>query len=213
MNIVIKNIWINDVTDDILLELKVLFEESYVDSKMYVSFLTDIEESHKYFQVFLAYDEHKIIWIGVLEDKLHKNIEYYWNAPVHVKRFMVEPIYRSRGIWKLLLDAMKEYAKEIFQLSVIFWESNEIGAMAFYLREGALFHIPTIKSYSQRNDPEDNLNFFKEFITNKNFRTYRYPVWKGIPFVYILDESIKHIFIKNGFMPRDLIFNIFDLTA
>jgi len=207
MNIVIKNMWIGNVTDNILSELKLLFHKAYVNSEMYNSFLNDLDWFHEYFQIFLAYDRDKIIWIALLEDKKKLGMNYLWYAPVYLKRFTVDPEYRSLSIWKKLLNQVKDYALNVYKIPVFFWWTNELWAAAFYLREWAYFHLPSIEAYSDRNLPSENIEFFKEFVTNKKFRTYRYPLGKGIPFVYILDKTAQDIFTKNGFQPETKIFD------
>lgn len=62
-------------------------------------------------------------------------MEYYSFPPVHLKRFTVDPEYRSYGIGKKLLDSLKKLAFEELNISVIFGQSNETGAISFYLRE------------------------------------------------------------------------------
>ena len=200
MKITVKIIWINDITDDILSNLKIIFDKSYYNSKMYVSFLEDIKQKHEYFKIFLAYNNKNIVWIGVLEDKVHLGINYYNHPPVHIKRFTVNSDYRWYGIWKIILDEIKKYAFNTFNLSVIYWESNEIWAISFYLREWALFSLDSIKNYSNRNNSEENLFFFKELIQNKKFRHYRYPTWKWLIFVYVKNSNIKKDFERNTFV-------------
>ena len=151
MKITIKHFWLKEVSNDILSELKILFDKAYYDSKMYENFLEDLKEEHEYFKVFLAYNNKKIVWIVVLEDKMHKSIAYWNYKPVHIKRFTVDSNYRSLGIWKKLLDESKKFAFNNYNLSVIYWESNEIGWISFYLREGWLFSLDIVKNYLRRN--------------------------------------------------------------
>jgi hypothetical protein len=127
-------------------------------------------------------------------------MDYGNHKPVHLKRFTVHPRYRSKGIGKALVDKAKGFVFDELRLPIFFGESNEIGGMSFYGREGALFSTKAIKTYSSRNSPKDNLRFFIEFVTNPKFKTFRYQTGKGIPFVFINDDAIESEYKDKGYM-------------
>ncbi len=199
MNLQIKNYSLDTFDKKILKDLKKVFDTAYFDSHMYVNFLEDLKEKHKYLQVFLAYDDEKIIWVVVLEDKIHKWIDYENFPPVHLKRFAVDEKYRWKWIWKKLLDVAQNYAFNHYWLSVIFWESNEIWWIRFYLWQWALFNQEIIETYLRRNSKRENLFLFKEFITNKNLGVFRYPEGNGLLFVFVKNAEIKNDFEKRWF--------------
>lgn len=208
MNLKIKNLSLNEISKDILEKLEKLFSKAYFNSYMYVSFLDDLKEKHNYFQIFLAYENEKIIWIAVLEDKIHKWVNY-WNYPsVHLQRFTVDPNYRGSWIWKKLLDKIKDYAFNNYWLSVIFWESNEIWWINFYLKEWALFNKKIIETYLKRNSKSENLYFFKEFVNNKKFRTFRYSEWSWLLFIYVKDNNLENKFKDNWFYDKKYFLDI-----
>lgn len=207
-NIIIKALDLSDLSWELLKEIEKLLEQAFHESHMYISFMEDIKKSHEYFKVFMAFDDKIPVGIVVLEDKVHKNVEYYSYPPVHLKRFTVHPDYRSYWIWKMLIDNLKNYAFGEYGLSVIFWQSNEAGAIWFYLREWALFSLDIIGKYSRRNSYEENISFFKEFITNKKFKKYRYPEWNWLNFIYVQNDEFGKEFWQKTFKNQNDIFSI-----
>lgn len=207
MGITIKEAGLEEV-EEMLPELEPVFLEAYFNGHMYEDLCSDIKESPEVFQTFIAYKEETVVGVVVLETKPHKFMEYYDLPPVHIKRFTVLPKFRSLGIGKKLLDAAKQYAFVELGLKVIFGESNELGALSFYGREGALYKKDIIETYSRRNTAEENINFFKEFLTNKKFRTYRFPEGKGILFVFCNEKEQRTFFAKKGFISKDELLNV-----
>lgn len=191
----------NQIDTNILAGMRLVFSRSYFGTHMYEDFCMDLERAPDFFTVFLAYDDVTIVGIAVIEEMIHEQCEYFSFSPIHIKRFTVLPEYRSHGIGKLLLNEATHYVFEELKESVVFGESNEAGALSFYGREGALFALDIIRSYSKRNTPEDNVLYFKEFITNPVFKTYRYPVGNGIQFVLCTDEY-KDFFMKHGYVSK-----------
>ncbi len=204
---IIKRFDLEQIDNKILSGLQKVFSKAYHNGHMYEDFLNDIKESPEIFQLFLAYSNDKITGVLVIETKSHKFIEYFNFPPVHIKRFTVLPEYRSQGIEKLLLDEAKKYSFEEQKLSVIFGESNELGALSFYGREGALYSKKVIGEYSRRNNPEENVAFFKEFISNPKFRNYRYPEGNGILFVFCSSDKEKGFFRNKGFVSKSMLLN------
>jgi GNAT superfamily N-acetyltransferase len=202
MVITVKEVGLEEV-EEILPELEPVFSAAYFNGRMYEDFCSDIKESPEVFQTFIAYKKETIVGVAVLETKPHKFIEYYDYPPVHIKRFTVLPKFRSLGIGKKLLDAAKQYAFEKLRLKVIFGESNELGALSFYGREGALYAKDIIETYSHRNTAKQNIEFFKEFLTNKKFRTYRFPEGKGILFVFCNEKEQRTFFENKGFISKE----------
>lgn len=203
----IKRFNLDQITNEVLSELQKVFSKSYHNGHMYEDFLNDIKESPEIFQLFLAYQNDRITGVSVIETKPHKFIEYFNFPPVHIKRFTVLPEYRSQGIGKLLLDEAKKYSFEEQKLPIIFGESNELGALSFYGREGALYSRTVIEQYSRRNSPEENITFFKEFISNPTFRKYRYPEGNGILFVFCNSDKEKDFFESKSFISKNKLLN------
>jgi len=201
--VTIKKFNLNEIGEELLLEVKEVFSKAYYNEHMYISLLNDMKEAPEIFQAFFAYLENKIIGVAIIETKPHKFIQYHGFAPVHIKRFTVLPEHRSLGIGKKLLDEAKEYAFKEKKVPVIFGESNEIGALSFYGREGALYSTKVIKNYSERNSADENIYFFKEFISNKKFKSYRYPEGKGIIFVLCSSDKEKLFFETKGFVSKE----------
>ncbi len=206
-NFKIKNYWLDEITENLLKKLKNLFDNAYFNSYMHKCFLKDLKEKHNYFQLFLAYDKEKIVWVVVLEDKIHNEINYLDYPQVHLQRFTVDENYRWKWIWKKLLDKLKDYAFNYYWLSVVFWESNEISWINFYLKQKALFKKEVIENYLKRNSKSANLFFFKEFIINKKFRNFRYPEWNWLLFVFLKDKNTLKYFKDKWFYDRDYFIN------
>lgn len=72
-----------------------------------------------------------------------------------------------------------------------------------YGREGALYLGDSIKQYSTRNSPEQNIKHFKEFIINPVFRDYRLPSGDGIQFVYCKDHATAQFFREHGYVSKE----------
>jgi GNAT superfamily N-acetyltransferase len=201
----IESLGLADITESLLSGMKKVFDAAYHASHMYRDFREDVGAHSTVFRLFLAKDGSEIIGIAVVETKRHAGIEYYGYPSVHLKRFTVLPEYRGNGIGKMLIDAVKAYAFTEENLSVIFGESNEAGALSFYGREGALYSTDAIGSYSRRNAPDDNLRFFTEFISNPFFRRYRYPEGGGIPFVFCATEKQRSEFEGRGYVLKEIL--------
>jgi hypothetical protein len=69
-------------------------------------------------------------------------------------------------------------------------------------REGALYLLNSIEQMSNRNSPDENLMFFKEFLTNPRFRAYRLPAGDGIQFIYCRDAETTALFEGCGYLCR-----------
>lgn len=169
---------------------------------MFQSFIADIRETQSIFQIFLAYDFTSIVGAVLIEAKPNKSIDYYHFQPIHIKRFAVLPEYRSIGIGKRLLDEIKNFVFLDNNKEAFFGESNELGALSFYGREGCLYARKIIEVYSNRNSPKDNIYFFKIFLSDKAFQNYRYPHGNGIPFVYCKTKKTTEFFKNKGFISK-----------
>ena len=201
-NIQIKKYNINEITNNQIIQLKKVFSKAYFHEHMYKDTIKDIQESPIIFKAFFAQHKNKIIGVIFIENKPHKFIEYNKFKPIHIKHFTVLPKYRSQGIGKKLLDEAKKYVFKELNLKVIFGESNELGSLSFYGKEKALYSLETIKNYSNRNNPKENIEFFKEFITNPKFKTYRYPEGNGIPFVFCNSNKEEKFFTNKSFISK-----------
>jgi ribosomal protein S18 acetylase RimI-like enzyme len=201
-----------DELEPFLPSLKELFADAFFNGHMYDSLLADIARKPDPFAVFLAYDQDDIVGCVVLEQRVHDGVDYHDLFPVHLQRFAVAPSHRSQGIGKQLLDTAKTYAFQELGLDALFCKSNEAGAMSFYGREGALFKRSSIEEYSHRNTPEENLVFFREFLTQPIFRTYRYPAGHGILFVFSSDEKTP-FFEQRGYYTKEKLFALTPLLT
>lgn len=201
--ITIECFGIEDFPVERLPELQQVFSKAYYNGHMYEDFVADLADKPDVFQAFLATQEGKIVGVAVVETKPHPFIDYRGFPPVHLKRFTVLPEHRGKGIGKRLLDEAKGFAFNEAGLEVLFGESNEVGALSFYGREGALYLTEVIKSYSRRNSPQENLIFFREFLTNPVFRSYRFPEGNGIQFVFCKSDETARLFRDNGFASKD----------
>jgi len=197
---------LDNIPADTLQGLQALYSAAYHNAQMYEDLIADIERQPDVFQLLVArLDDQPEIVVGaeVIETKEHPFIDYLGYPPVHGKRFSVLPAFRSRGIGRQLITEGRRYAFEDLDLSVIFGESNEAGALSMYGREGSLYFLDSIKNSSRRNSPEDNVRFFAEFITNPLFRRYRYPQGDGIRLAYPRDEQTAQFFRQHGYVSKD----------
>jgi GNAT superfamily N-acetyltransferase len=166
-----------DISDELLSELKVPLSNAYHNAHMFADLLEDIDYQPNVFQLFAARlndPPNKLVGVSVVESKPHDFIDYLGFDPVHIKRFTVLPEFRGMGIGKQLLDESKQYGFEDSGLQALFGESYELGALALYGREGALYHMDSIRSSLRRTDPESNVDYFVKFITDPAFRGFRY---------------------------------------
>lgn len=199
----ILRLGVEDFSAERLAELQQVFSKAYYNVHMYEDFLADLADKPEIFQAFLAMQDEKIVGVAVVETKPHVSIDYHGFPPVHIKRFTVLPEHRGRGIGKQLLDETKNFAFNEKGLEVLFGESNEIGALSLYGRQGALYSTKVIESYSRRNYPEENLMFFKEFLSNPAFRSYRFPAGSGIQFVFCKTNEALKSFQSKGFVTKN----------
>lgn len=201
-NIIIEQRSLEQVDTPILDNLESLYAQAYYNPHMYEDLLKDMELRPELFQLFLARTDtlnSPVVGARVIESKHHSFIDYHGHKPIHGKRFAVSPEYRGHGIGRMLIGAANQYCFNDLDLRAIFGESNEIGALSLYGREGALFALGSIEKALQRNSPEDSKYLFAEFLTNPRLRSLRLPVGDGIQFVYCRDQATTDEFHRYGF--------------
>lgn len=186
----------------VLPELKQLLEGAYHNSHMYRDVQQDIKSNPEVFQMFLAKVEKKPVGVAVVESKVHEAFDYMGYAPIHIKRFTVDSNSRGSGIGRKLLDKAKEYAFGELGLEVLFGESNEIGALSMYGREGALYSTEAIREYWRRNTPEQGLAYFAADLSDPIRRGERYPNGQGLRFVFAVSKNIEAQFIRKGYVSK-----------
>jgi GNAT superfamily N-acetyltransferase len=204
-NFSIEQLSINEVAPSTLDQLESLYANSYHDSHMYPDLLADMESRPEVFRLFLArlHDSARtIVGARVIESKIHDNVDYHNLPPVHGKRFSVSPDLRGKGIGRQMIQAGKQYCFEELGLRAIFGESNEIGALALYGREGALYKCSTIENSLRRTTPAQNMEFFAKFLTDPDLRGFRYPTGGGIHFVYCRDLATTQFFQEQGYISQ-----------
>lgn len=186
-------------------QLQALFDGAYYDSHMYRDLADDLSHAPDPFRLFLARlgTSGEVIGAIVVEAKVHAAFDYLSFPPVHFKRFTVAAAARGHGVGKQLLDAAKHYCFEELELQVAFGESNEIGALSLYGREGALYSKEPIWEYWRRNTPEQGLKYFAMDINDSKRRGERYPDGDGIRFVFARDEKTAQYFRTQGYISRE----------
>lgn len=202
VGIEVERLGLGEISAEVLAQLEQLYADAYYNTQMYESLLEDIREEPQIFQLFLARpagSSHEVAGARVIELKPHSFIDYREYPPVHGKRFCVSPSLRRMGIGKTLIGEGSRYCFQELEVKAIFGESNEIGALALHGREGALFCVESIEDRSSRNDPRENVEFFKEFFVNPKFRSYRLPVGDGVHFAYCADADTAADFHANGY--------------
>lgn len=200
----IERLGLQDVSEEILGRLRPLYAEAYHDSHMHDSLVEDVRGRPEVFQMFLAQlaEREGIAGALVVESKSHSSIDYRGYPPVHSKRLCVRSALRGNGIGRRLLAEGRRYCFEELDLTVTFGLSNEIGALAIHGEEGALYRLESIERHSPRNSPRENVEFFKELLSNRKFRTYRIPTGEGIQIVYCRDAATTGLFEELGYTSR-----------
>lgn len=190
--VVIEQRSLEQVDTATLENLKSLYAQAYYNPHMYEDLIRDMESRPEIFQLFLARTDdvdESVIGARVIESKDHSFIDYHGHAPVHGKRFTVSPDYRGQGIGTTLIEAGKDYCFNELDIQAIFGESNEVGALSLYGRQGALYALGSIEKSLKRNSREDGQRIFAEFLTNPCLRGLRFPAGDGIQFVYCRDKT------------------------
>lgn len=203
--IAIERFGVNEA-NSMMPQLKAVLDGAYHNAHMYRDLTDDIEGGPEPFQLFVARtndQEAEAVGAAVVEAKVHEAFDYLDLQPVHLKRFAVLETFRSMGIGKRLVEASKRYSFGKLGLSALFVESNEIGAIAMYGREGALYDSESIHEYYRRNTPEQALAYFNMAITDPQRRGERYPNGEGIRFVFARDEDTSQFFREHGYISRD----------
>jgi GNAT superfamily N-acetyltransferase len=201
----VESIGLGDISADITAELHQLYTQAYFNSHMYEYLQADIAQRPTLFRLFLARlanSSGALVGARVIERKPHPFVEYDGYPPVHWKRFSIAPSFRGQGIGKLLVAESTRYAFQELALKVIFGESNEVGALSMHGREGALYLLASIQACSPRNSPDENVAFFREFLANPTFRSYRFPAGDGIQFVYCADADTAAAFRARGYLSK-----------
>jgi len=209
---------LDEVSGELLLHLKPLYDSTYHSSHMHASLLSDLERRPEVFQLFVAFlswaspenaregsfAPGKIIGARAIESKEVEGVDYLGLTPVYGKRFSVLPSFRSRGVGKQILDRCHEYCFSDLGLRAVFGTSAEIGALAMYGREGALYSLETIQDYSHKNSPEENVAFFREMLGNPVFKSYRLPGLseRDIRFAYCADDETRELLRANGYISK-----------
>jgi GNAT superfamily N-acetyltransferase len=191
------------VSEDVLTQLEELYVSSYYNSHMYERLLVDLNEQPEIFRLFMIRDGEageRVVGARVIQSKPHPFVDYHGYPPIHGKRFSVAPEQRGSGLGRRIVKACNAYVFEELGESVLFGESNEIGALAMHGREGALLLADSIVRHFPRNASEDALAFFAEYVAGRPFRGLRLPVGDGVQFVYCRDEATETMFNTYGYI-------------
>jgi ribosomal protein S18 acetylase RimI-like enzyme len=197
-------------------QLQGLLNGAYHDSHMYQDLMEDVEQAPEPFRLFVARAGEQpdtALGTAVVESKVHRAFSYLGLPPVHIKRFTVARAVRSMGIGKQLLDEARTYGFEELDLEALFVESNEIGALSMYGREGALYSLESIGEYWRRNTLEEALTYFAADITDPRRRSERYPNGEGIRFVFTKDAEAARFFHDHGYVSKDEIVKLSGITS
>ena len=201
-----------EAAQGVLPDLREILVGAYFDSHMFRDLAEDLETAPDPFRLFLASAQDQPIGVSVVEKKEHEDYEYFDNPPVHIKRFTVASIARGLGVGKSLLDASKRYAFDELQLSLLFGESNEYGALALYGREGAYYRKESVERYNRRNNPFEALQYFAIDISDPRLRGRRYANGGGIHFAFPADEPTQRLVERHGFISQEDILKTLDPT-
>jgi GNAT superfamily N-acetyltransferase len=197
--VVIEQHGLEAVDADMLAGLESLYARAYHDSKMYADLREDIALQPDIFQLFVARADGDIVGARVIETKAHGFIDYHGHVPVHGKRFSVSPEYRGQGIGAAIIEAGNNYCFNDLDLKAVFGESNEIGALSLYGRQGALYALGSIEKALRRNTPAAARRLFTKFITDPELRELRLPGsipggHDAVQFVYCRDKTTEDEF-------------------
>jgi GNAT superfamily N-acetyltransferase len=190
----------------VLAELETLFASSYHNSHMYDNLLEDVGRRPEIFRLFLARDYAvggRIVGARVIESMPHPSVNYLGFPPVHGKRFSVAPERRGERIGHRIVEASKAYVFDELGLRAIFGESNEVGALSMHGREGALYLAESVVRHFPRNDRQQALVIFAEFVTNRSLRELRLPLDGGVQFVYCRDARTACFFREHGYLANE----------
>ena len=202
--VVIEQRSLENVDTEVLTGLEFVYAKAYHDSHMYEDLRCDIASQPEIFQLFLARDEDSIVGARVIESKEHGFIDYHGHTPVHGKRFSVLPEYRGQGIGAGIINAGNDYVFHELGLDVVFGESNEIGALSLYGRQGALYALGSIEKALRRNTPNAAQRLFAKFITDPELRELRLPGsipggHDAVQFAYYRNQEVEEEFRGHGF--------------
>lgn len=162
----------SDITPDYLLQLEEVFHGAYHNSYMYRDFLKMLEEPTDTCFFYFAIDEDKIVGTMSLQGNPH-------NKNIHIRKVAVSPKYRWSGVGTLLLNTLKTTAFEKLGLKKVYWHTNEVSGIKFYLKHGAIFDQNSIRTYNYRMSPENNLAFFEKIITDPWFLEHDFRLLGG----------------------------------
>lgn len=199
----IKMLSKNQITQEVLLSMKNVLEWAYYNSYMYENFKKNLEENCDYFKVFLAYIWEEVVWICVLKNYDAPGVDFFWKPNINLKRFTVSSKFRWQKIWEKILKKIQNYAFNELKLDTIFWVSNEMWGINFYLKQWALFDKKVVENYMDHNSPEENIMFFKEFLTNKKLRFFNHTSKNWFTFVFTKNKETKDLFNEKWFYDKD----------
>jgi GNAT superfamily N-acetyltransferase len=204
MDIQIERVGLEDISPALLGDLERLYSLAFFNSHMFERLLEDLREEPDVFQLFLAKGSAgagEILGARVIELKPHGEFDYRGHLPFHGKRFCISPSARGLGLGRSMIEAGKAFCFEELGAKAIFGESNEVAALDLHGRAGALLSRASIETLSSRNSPSENLEFFREFLTNPKFRHFRFPVGSGVRFVYCKDAATAGEFAAAAHLP------------
>lgn len=191
----------SSVTSDMLAELEVLYAGAYHNSRMFERLLVDLSDPPEVFRMFLARDTAggRVVGARAIQSTSHAFVDYHGFAPIHGKRFCVDPTHRGRGLGRRLVHASNHWVFDELGEPVVFGESNEIGALVMHCRGGAFTHVQSVTAHFARNSPDEALALYAEFLINPRLRRLRLPNGPGVQFVYCREEAVAEEFLATGY--------------
>ncbi len=210
----LQRLTLNDVTPDILAELKTLYSYGYHGCNMHADLSEDLalfrsrpdSAEADVFRLLLVREDTttgRIVGARAIELRDLPRSDYLDHPPLYGKRFTVLPGFRGHGIGRQLVAEGKRYAFDERGFDIIFGSSGELGALSMYGREGAMYHAGTIDNLSDQNNAQQNREFFAIFVTDPRFRALRTPNARDVRFAYGKDEATRDFLRANGHISRD----------
>jgi GNAT superfamily N-acetyltransferase len=165
-----------EVTQSLLEDLKPVLDSAYFHSQMFENLIADLEDDESGVKAFVLYENSEVVSFCATKHRRDFIDKYNFLNEENCRnlcRVVTRRGHRSKGHGSYLKKEIIEYYKNNSSISYLLWATSEVGAMKFYLENGAYVDMNSVEGFSDLNSAKENLTHWWELVNNKRLKEYR----------------------------------------